>query len=82
MKLSVCMATRNGERYVAEQLASVLRQLEAGDEVIVSDDSSTDATTAIIKGFQDPRIRLSEGHTFYSPSLYNSSACGAPPATW
>lgn len=67
MKLSVCMATRNGERYVADQLASILRQLGPEDEVVVSDDSSTDATAAIVAGFGDTRIRLTTGHTFYSP---------------
>ncbi|GAM11020.1 UDP-Glc:alpha-D-GlcNAc-diphosphoundecaprenol beta-1,3-glucosyltransferase WfgD [Geobacter sp. OR-1] len=67
MKLSVCMATRNGERFIGEQLASILSQLGPDDELIISDDSSTDRTVAIIRDFADPRLRLLEGGAFYSP---------------
>ena len=56
MKLSVCMATYNGEKFIAEQLASILPQLDGGDEAVISDDSSTDGTPALIRGFGDPRI--------------------------
>ncbi len=56
-KISVCMATRNGVRFIGEQLASILAQLGPDDEVGVSDDSSTDATAAIIKAFADSRIK-------------------------
>ena len=38
------MATRNGENYLREQLASILPQLEPEDELVISDDSSTDGT--------------------------------------
>lgn len=65
--ISVCMATRNGERFIGQQLASILFQLEEDDELIVSDDSSTDGTLAIIREFADPRVRLLEKNTFFSP---------------
>ncbi|WP_440315426.1 glycosyltransferase, partial [Leyella stercorea] len=42
--ISICIATYNGARYIAEQLASILKQLSAEDEVVVSDDGSTDGT--------------------------------------
>lgn len=57
-KLSVCMATCNGERFVGQQLSSILAQLGAEDEVIVVDDASEDATAARIVAFHDSRIRL------------------------
>ena len=41
-KISVCMATYNGAKYIKEQLESILCQLSEDDEVIVSDDGSTD----------------------------------------
>lgn len=66
-KISVCMASRNGARFIRRQLETILTQLGPADEVVVSDDSSTDDTIAIIKGFADPRIRLFENNTFFSP---------------
>ena len=56
--ISVCMATYNGERHVRAQVESILRELGAQDELIVSDDNSTDNTCGIIEAFGDPRIRL------------------------
>lgn len=67
MKISVCMATHNGERYIREQMESIISQLAPGDELIVSDDSSTDATLEIVRSLQEPRIRLYPGNTFFSP---------------
>ena len=66
-KISVCMATYNGEKYIRRQLESILVQLSPNDEVVISDDSSTDGTVGIIKGFSDPRIRLFENNAFFSP---------------
>ena len=51
--ISVCIATYNGARYIAEQLASILKQLSAEDEVVVSDDGSTDGTIDIVRSFND-----------------------------
>jgi glycosyltransferase involved in cell wall biosynthesis len=65
--ISVCMATYNGEKFIRRQLESILMQLSPADEVVISDDSSTDGTVGIIKGFSDPRIRLFENNAFYSP---------------
>lgn len=47
--LSVCMATYNGERFVGEQVKSIVDQLSADDELIIIDDASTDATVAEIQ---------------------------------
>ena len=60
---SVAMTTMNGERYLGEQLGSILVQLEEGDELVISDDGSTDGTTALLKDLseRDPRVRLIEG---------------------
>lgn len=58
MKISVCMATFNGEKFIKEQVQSIIKQLSATDEIIISDDGSTDETINIISTFLDPRIRL------------------------
>ena len=55
---SVCIATYNGEQYIAEQLRSILVQIASDDEVIVSDDGSTDHTLDIIRDFNDQRIHI------------------------
>lgn len=75
-RISVCMATRNGERFVEAQLASILPQLAPADELIVSDDGSTDATVAIVRRFADSRIRLLTGNSFSSPVLNFEHALG------
>jgi glycosyltransferase involved in cell wall biosynthesis len=67
MFISVCIPTYNGEKYIQEQLVSILVQLSAEDEIIISDDSSIDATIEIIKSLQDSRIKLFENNTFKSP---------------
>ena len=54
--ISVCMATYNGEKYIKEQMDSILKQLSPNDEVIVSDDGSTDDTLVILESYHDPRI--------------------------
>lgn len=67
--ISVCMATFNGAKYVKQQLRSILSQLGEADEVVVSDDGSTDGTLAAISGLGDPRIRVVEGPAQGSPTL-------------
>ncbi len=56
--VSVCIATYNGEHYLREQLDSILAQIGKEDEVVISDDSSTDGTLALIESYHDPRIRV------------------------
>lgn len=56
--ISVCMTTYNGERYIKEQLDSILCQLSDNDEIIISDDGSTDKTISIINSYNDSRIKL------------------------
>ena len=56
--ISVCMASHNGERYIKEQLDSILCQLDEDDEVIISDDGSTDSTLSILNEMKDDRIKV------------------------
>lgn len=70
MKVSVCMATYNGERFLSEQLGTILHQLGPADEVIVSDDRSTDATLDVIQSLGDPRIVVLENGGLRGPT-YN-----------
>lgn len=58
MKISVCMATYNGSKYIKRQLKSILYQINDDDEVIIVDDKSTDNTCDLIADFNDKRIKL------------------------
>lgn len=59
-KLSVCIATYQGEQYIVDQLDSILSQLNQTDEVVIVDDASTDRTCEYIRSLNDSRIRLIE----------------------
>lgn len=65
--ISVCIATYNGEKYIREQLTSILPQLGRDDEIVISDDGSTDNTLHAIMAFRDERIKITEGPRLNSP---------------
>lgn len=66
-RISVCMATYNGEKYIRQQLLSILPQLDPEDEVIISDDGSTDRTMSIINQLADVRIHISQNQGSRGP---------------
>lgn len=51
MKISTVIATYNGEKYIIEQIGSILNQVRNVDEVIIVDDCSKDNTVSLIKSF-------------------------------
>lgn len=51
MKLGVLLATYNGEKFLREQLDSILNQTKKVDEIIISDDGSSDNTVKIIQEY-------------------------------
>jgi len=50
-KIGVAMCTFNGEKYLKEQLDSILNQTVKVDEIIVCDDKSTDKTIEILEEY-------------------------------
>lgn len=56
--VSVCMVSYNGEKYIKQQIDSILLQLDSNDELIISDDGSLDRTIEIIESINDNRIKL------------------------
>lgn len=58
MPISVCMAVYNGEKFLKEQIESILLQLGDKDELVIVDDCSTDNSVSIINSFTDNRIKL------------------------
>lgn len=51
--ISVVMATYNGEKYLAKQLDSILKQTLVPDEIVICDDKSTDSTVDILKQYSE-----------------------------
>jgi len=69
-EISVCIATFNGEKYIRDQISSILGQLSQGDEIIITDDGSTDNTLEILEDFKDPRIKIHQNKNRLGP-VYN-----------
>ena len=51
MKISVALCTYNGEKFLKEQIDSILNQTQKVDEIVVCDDGSTDCTIEILKEY-------------------------------
>lgn len=56
IRISVAVASYNGEKYIKEQMDSILRNLSKEDEIVVSDDGSTDRTKEILKEYEAGEI--------------------------
>ncbi|MCD9575251.1 glycosyltransferase family 2 protein [Flavobacterium soyae] len=72
--ITVCLATYNGEKYIIEQLNSILSQLDINDEIIISDDHSKDNTVDVIRRLNDNRIKIfkNEKGQGYSKNFENA----------
>lgn len=59
-QIDILLATYNGEKYVKEQIDSILNQTYKNIRLIISDDCSTDSTPEILKEYEkkDDRIEL------------------------
>lgn len=53
MKISIAMATYNGAKFLGQQLQSFVDQTLHPDEIIITDDLSTDETEEIIREFSE-----------------------------
>jgi glycosyltransferase involved in cell wall biosynthesis len=67
VRISVAMCTYNGASFLEPQLESIRRQERPPDELIISDDRSTDGTVALLHAFAETapfpvRISVTEGH--------------------
>jgi glycosyltransferase involved in cell wall biosynthesis len=67
-KISVCMATYNGAAFIRQQIDSIVPQLKPQDEVIFSDDGSTDKTLSIILDYHDKRFKIIDNGRSGSPA--------------
>ena len=76
--ISVAMAVYNGEKYLPEQLDSILPQLEPGDEIVVSYDKSKDGTWALLQSYREkyPQIRVLENQNPGINGNFNNAIAG------
>lgn len=60
IRASVAMAVYNGEKYIAEQMDSILNMMGKDDELVISIDESKDHTRRIVDEYaeKDTRIRV------------------------
>src|SRR5437870_3656159 len=57
-QISIVMSVYNTEKYLTSAIQSILDQTFTDYEFIIIDDGSTDRSADIIRGYDDPRIRL------------------------
>jgi glycosyltransferase involved in cell wall biosynthesis len=62
MRVSVIIATHNGEAYIAETIDSLLAQSRPPEQIIVVDDGSRDGTAAVLKQFGGKIEHLSQSN--------------------
>ena len=60
VEVDILLASYNGEKFIKEQIQSILEQSHSNFNLIISDDNSVDGTVEIIKNIQkfDSRIKL------------------------
>jgi glycosyltransferase involved in cell wall biosynthesis len=56
--ISVCMGVKNGGQFIGEQIDSILPQIGVSDELVISDDNSTDDSVRRVESYRDARVRL------------------------
>lgn len=61
MRVAVLLSSFQGEKYITEQIQSVLSQLPDDGRLIIRDDGSTDETVKRIEAFEDMRISVTRG---------------------
>lgn len=61
MRVVVLMSTYQGERFVEEQIVSILSQLPNDGRLLIRDDGSRDRTIEIIEAIKEPRVTLVRG---------------------
>lgn len=77
--VAVVMCTYNGEKYLRQQLDSILAQTYPIQELIVQDDCSTDATLAILQEYEAkvPFMKSLRIHIIWDSILTSRTpACG------
>lgn len=80
MKTTVVVTTYNGSKFLVEQMDSILAQTKQPDEVILSDDGSSDNTVDLVNKFIEDnsleslwRIQINEHNKGYAKNFIDTS---------
>jgi glycosyltransferase involved in cell wall biosynthesis len=68
------MAVYNAGKFLREAIASILAQTYGNFELVVVDDCSSDDSLAILKSFEDPRMRIIEHQANLGAALSRNAA--------
>lgn len=70
-KVLIMLATYNGERFIEQQIESILKQTYTNFHLAIQDDGSTDATLDIIKKYsqKDKRIEILKNESKYHGTI-------------
>ena len=76
-RISIAMAAFNGEKYIQEQLESFGAQIVPPNEIVISDDDSSDKTVDIIEAFKarakfEVNLIRNEGRIGYTANFGNA----------
>ena len=76
MSASVALCTYNGAAYLEEQLLSIFGQSTRPDEIVVSDDGSTDETLTVLERVVEAWRAEDAAHAVEVVVLRNATALG------
>lgn len=72
-KVAILLSTYNGERYIEEQIESLLKQTYQNIEIYIRDDGSTDNTVAVLeqyRGMEHVHLFTGEGNLGYPQGFF------------
>ena len=76
--VSVVMCTYNGEKYIREQIDSILQQTYSVDEIIIQDDCSTDGTCEVLYEYQQryaqKQVIRNKRNIGFNPNFFSAIA--------
>jgi glycosyltransferase involved in cell wall biosynthesis len=71
--VSILIPAYNAERWLSSTIRSALRQTWPHTEIIVVDDGSRDATLAVAKSFESPRVKVVSQPNMGAPAARNAA---------
>lgn len=70
VKILVLLATHNGEKYIQQQINSVLNQEGVDVDILISDDFSNDRTFSILKSYSNKKYNNPTKQMWFSTKKF------------